>query len=51
MDINWFAITLIFIWGFAAIGSASTRNGEPFSCAVVATIAMGIGYYLLHHHT
>jgi hypothetical protein len=50
MEINWFAVTIIFMWGFAAIGSAYTRNHEPFNAVLFATIIMGIGYFILHKH-
>jgi len=46
MHINWFAITIMFIWLCATISSFNPNCGDPFGAAVVITFFMGIGYAL-----
>lgn len=44
--INWFAITILGIWLFAALGSILAKDSDPFFFAFLITFLMGFGYLI-----
>lgn len=44
----WFAAIVAAIWASAAVGAVATKNSDCFDGAAVTTIAVGIGFYLVH---
>jgi len=48
MNINWFVVLITGIWFSASIGEVSTKNGNCVLCALLATIFIGIGYFILN---
>jgi len=48
MNINWFALTIMFIWLSAAIGTKFSKDDGPFEAAFFITIIMGFGYVVMH---
>jgi len=43
----WFTIIIAVIWGCSAMGAIITKDSDSFVCALIATVIMGIGYFLL----
>jgi len=46
--VNWFAITIIAIWLSSAIAVYFSKDSGVMVLSLLATIAMGFGYFLLH---
>jgi hypothetical protein len=44
---NWFAITIIGIWMSAALGTLFSKDSQCMGAAMIVTIFMGMGYFIL----
>lgn len=45
--VNWWVVLIIGIWLSAALGTAFSKDSQCVGAAMIVTIAIGIGYFLL----